>query len=499
MSEDTQCVATTQKKSRCTHYGLYFEGYCKMHQNMKLKTDAEYKARYDARPHQGAIPILRHEHPAPAPARARSISPPPPPPPPPPPAPAPAPALAPASRLITLEPVYTETAAKRRDENIGKNKKLIESLSHPTPEHLILYSVKFIHIWDKYHIPGFECPRAYAILRHVAVRTTREIEDRDKLFKAVLSLYLLSEGNHPEYISYISIPSARREDALQQITNALLPFTKLEDDRMIPSLGIIPKTDAWVKIIRRRYIEETRRLQEEARRIAEEERKRLEEAAAALAAEAAERRRQLQEDLLRRPVVFKRDPDGGVDLAALGADPQSVHRSSVQNTTQKALPKLMTRCLEEGQETLLEIITDLTDTTKVRVSGTDTRERMITEITNDYFECIAFSVPYGDVLDRVWAFIRSHKYRSDMFIRLAQEIAEGMGMCTNGKMARLINVLQGYDDTLEIDPPKEVFQEKIALLMKRPAEDRAEAARALFIEFSIPEAEQAPWLESLED
>jgi hypothetical protein len=86
-----------------------------------------------------------------------------------------------------------------------------------------------------------------------------------------------------------------------------------------------------------------------------------------------------------------------------------------------------------------------------------------------------------------------------MFIRLAQEIAEGMGMCTNGKMARLINVLQGYDDTLEIDPPKEVFQEKIALLMKRPAEERAEAARALFIEFLIPEAEQAPWLESLED
>ena len=492
MSEDTQCVATTQKKSRCTHHGLYFEGYCKMHQNMKLKTDAEYKARYDARPHQAAIPILRHEHPAPAPARARSISPPPLPPP-------PAPALAPASRLITLEPVYTETAAKRRDENIGKNKKLIESLSHPTPEQLVLYSVKFIHIWDRYSIPGFECPRAYAILRHVAVRTTREIEERDKLFKAVLSLYLLSEGNHPEYNGYIYIPSARREDALQQITNALLPFTKLESDMMIPSLGIIPKTDPWVKIIRRRYIEETKRLQEEARKRAEEERKRLEEAAAAAAAVEAERRRQMQENLRQHPVIFKRDPEGGIDLAAFATDQQNIHRSSVQKATEKAVHKLITRCIEEGQETLPEIIIDLKDTTKVRVSGTDTRERMITELTHDYFECIAFSIPYGDVLDRVWAFIRSHKDRLHIFIRLAQEIAEGMGMCTNGKMARLINVLQGYDDTLEVDPPKEVFQEKIALLMKRPAEERAEAARALFIEFSIPEAEQAPWLESLED
>ena len=212
-----------------------------------------------------------------------------------------------------------------------------------------------------------------------------------------------------------------------------------------------------------------------------------------------ERRRQLQEDLRERPVVFRRDPEGSIDLAAFATDGQNIHRSSVQTATHKAVVKLMTRCLEAGQETLPEIILDLKDPTKIRISGSNTREKMITEITHDYFECIAFSISYGDVMDRVWAFIRSHKDRAELFVRLAQEIAEGVGQCTNGKMARLVNVLQGFDHTLEVDPPKEVFQEKIALLMKRPKEERVTAARALFIEFSIPEAEQAPWLESLED
>ena len=119
------------------------------------------------------------------------------------------------------------------------------------------------------------------------------------------------------------------------------------------------------------------------------------------------------------------------------------------------------------------------------------------ELNHDYYECVAFSVPYGDVLDRVWTFIRSHKHRDDIFIRLAQEIAEGIGMCTNGKMARLVNVLQGFDETLLVEAPKEVFQDKFALLRKLPNAEREDAAKKLFEEFSIPEAERAVWLEAL--
>jgi hypothetical protein len=147
---------------------------------------------------------------------------------------------------------------------------------------------------------------------------------------------------------------------------------------------------------------------------------------------------------------------------------------------------------------LPEITKDLQNPKKISMTS-DTREKIIMELNHDYYECVAFSVPYGDVLDRVWTFIRSHKHRDDIFLRLAQEILEGIGMCTNGKMARLVNVLQGFDETLLVDAPKEVFQDKFALLRKLPnaAGERGVAAQALFEEFSIPEAERAVWLEAL--
>jgi len=105
------------------------------------------------------------------------------------------------------------------------------------------------------------------------------------------------------------------------------------------------------------------------------------------------------------------------------------------------------------------------------------------------------------VLDRVWAYIRSHVEKGELVTRLAQEVHEGIGLCANGKMARLVNVLQGYDETLFIaqEPPKEAFQELMARLRGKPAAERAPAATALFEEYRIAEAERGAWLEALED
>ena len=466
-----QCIGIKKNGVQCTNNGYFFENHCKIHHDVKYKNDAEYKARYDARPHHAAVPILRIEEPAPVrivtatePLRIVLTNS----------APEPAPTLAPPPS----EPSPAEIARMHAHKLKIYDHKL-RTFTNPIPDNFVTYSTRLMTVWQRETIPGIDIPIAYAILRYCDITSPIQISLRNELLKDCIKLYLMSSGYHPLYNGYSSIPVDIRQSLLQHI------HTKVSSFGIIDYRDIIPRTDSWWKIIRKREREEAER-----RRV---------EAEAAEAAAAAERRRQLQEDLRERPVVFRRDPEGSIDLAAFATDGQNIHRSSVQDATHKAVVKLMTRCLEAGQETLPEIIHDLKDPKKVRVTGSDTREKMITEITHDYFECIAFSIPYGDVMDRVWAFIRSHKDRAELFVRLAQEIAEGVGQCTNGKMARLVNVLQGFDDTLEVDPPKEVFQEKIALLMKRPVEERVEAARALFIEFSIPEAEQAPWLESLED
>ena len=207
---------------------------------------------------------------------------------------------------------------------------------------------------------------------------------------------------------------------------------------------------------------------------------------------------QLREDLRLRPVVFRRDPEGGIDLRAFAEDAQSVHRSSVQNATHKAVVELLSRPAPPAeQDTLPEIVGVFNTPTSLRWASPDARDTVVTELTDNYFNATAFNIAYGRVVDYIWAYIRGHAEKTELVQRLAEELYEGRGMCANGKMARLINVLQGYDESLTTAAPRELFQQRIAELSSKPAAERESAARALFAEFRIPIAEHAVWLEPL--
>jgi len=215
-------------------------------------------------------------------------------------------------------------------------------------------------------------------------------------------------------------------------------------------------------------------------------------------AERAERVAQIREDLRLRPVVFRRDPEGGIDLRAFAEDAQSVHRSSVQNATHKAVVELLSRTAPPAdQDTLPEIVGIFNTSTTIRWASPDARDTVVTELTDNYFNATAFNIAYGRVVDYIWAYIRGHAEKAELVQRLAEELYEGRGMCANGKMARLINVVQGYDESLATAAPRELFQQRMGELSSKPAAERESAARALFAEFRIPEAEHAAWLEPL--
>ncbi len=202
-----------------------------------------------------------------------------------------------------------------------------------------------------------------------------------------------------------------------------------------------------------------------------------------------------------RPVVFARDPEGGINLRAFAQDNQSVHRSSVQEMAQKGIEKILAGpAPERTQDTLLEIMVALT-AQDIHWPAPASYETTVLELQRDYEITTAFGVKYAQVLDHAWAYICKHAERADLTRRLAEELAEGRGMCSNGKMARLVNVLQGYDDAVavELAPSREQFQAKIAALSALPMEERRNAAGALFAEYKIPAAEHDAWLEPLLD
>lgn len=393
-------------------------------------------------------------------------------------------------QLVTeVPPVSAEVAAAQeaervrqlavaRAQKIERNNQILSGIPTFSPYKIIYYATKVVNMWKEEPITDWACVKAYGILKY----TTSTQPGYNALLIATVNIFLQARGNHPDYATYALVPTEEKRAMLAALNTALEPFSAMDTD------ALIPDTDHYKLIIRQR------RRQEENERRAAEARARQEAAEqAALAA----RRAQLQRDLRERPVVFQRDPEGSINLAAFATDHQSVHRSSVQNATHKAVLRLIERPLVEGQETLPEIIVDFNDSSRLRFSTIATKERTIAELTHDYFETEAFSILYGRVLDRVWAYIRGHVHRFDLTIRLGQEIVEGLGQCSNGKMARLVNVLQGFDETIDMDPPKEIFQNRIVLLQKKPLAEREAEARLLFIEFAIPEAEQAAWLEPL--
>jgi hypothetical protein len=86
--------------------------------------------------------------------------------------------------------------------------------------------------------------------------------------------------------------------------------------------------------------------------------------------------------------------------------------------------------------------------------------------------------------------------------RLWEECSESVGMCCDGHLSRLANVLVGFDETFR--PPVavgEILQQKMAAIAELKLSPRHKLQRAMEVmeELKIPVEERAPWLEALEE
>jgi hypothetical protein len=448
------CPALKRDGVVCGKNGNFFENHCGTHFNSKYAKDPVFRARCEAAAAEAnaaatvaaeAREQLRQTH---------------------------------AADRLVLQEAARQERVRIRTEKLERNQRRLGEVENLSSYEIMLYAQRLMYIWKHENIPGYNCVKAYACLKYMTVRHAGFLP----LIRAVMAIYFQTSGHHPDHDIYTNVPIAERQEALNNMATALTPYGEVD------YRTLIVVTDKY-------HTDIQRRIRAEAEAIAAAE---AADAIAAAARAAAARHAQLMEDLRERPVVFNRDPEGSIDLAAFGRDHQNVHRSSVQKATEEAVRVLITRPLVEGQDTLPEVIAAFSNTRIVRFSSTETRDFVITELTNDYYITEAFSIMYGLVLDHVWAYIREHIEKKELIVRLAQEVVEGLSQCGNGKMARLVNVLVGYDDTLQFPvPTRELFMERISLLSRSPMAQRESQARSLFEEFSIPAEEHASWLEPL--
>lgn len=192
---------------------------------------------------------------------------------------------------------------------------------------------------------------------------------------------------------------------------------------------------------------------------------------------------------------FASHPDGSIDLVAFVKDSQNVHTTPARDSTARALSILMKRPGFTTSSLSDSIVAHFLNTTKAIGFTLAQRSQIMDELFADRLRIIAFDYAYSDVFLRVWDKVLTID-TADILQRLAEELHDGMGMCAQGKMTRLVNVLRGFDDELDevsLVSHGELLQIAMARISALPMEEREPAMTTAFTDLGVSATDQEVW------
>lgn len=208
-------------------------------------------------------------------------------------------------------------------------------------------------------------------------------------------------------------------------------------------------------------------------------------------------------------------PDGianwlaGGELARVAQDNQNVHTTPVNRATEEGIRCLLAVWIPEGMtnpikklmgawaldqrfsvKRTLAVCSDIEHWYSVAHCRTAPPE----EPDDLYYKLTWHLVAY---IERV----ESPEIRKEMFARYFEEAEESIGTCCAGHLARLVNVLVGFDDAFRPPVPQgELIQNRISAIhaLNVSVEEKAHRANAFFDEIGLPASERVAWIEALE-
>ena len=192
-------------------------------------------------------------------------------------------------------------------------------------------------------------------------------------------------------------------------------------------------------------------------------------------------------------------------LAAIAHDRQNVHTRPVSEQTNKGLEKLLEKQATHARYLnassgwfVARWLNMCIDTWPNIVRVGDDMWRWYTTRTCRQTE----DRLYKKGLDGLYLTIRDVKddeMRRELFKRAYEECFESVGMCCDGHISRLCNVLVGFDDAFAPPVPfGEILQNKMSSIaaLEVETEEKIRQAVAFFTEFAVPEADRAAWLDA---
>jgi hypothetical protein len=190
----------------------------------------------------------------------------------------------------------------------------------------------------------------------------------------------------------------------------------------------------------------------------------------------------------------------GRELAELAADRQNVHTDvvveKVKRTVETVLkipvpPEYQTETLKTSGEIILEC----------GLTKQSAWQMMAKYCADDDIYDMGHGI-YGRVLNSVWQYIKASPHAEDLKKILAVELKDNIGMCAQGNLSRLCNILSGYLDGVDTEAKSknEIIGERFSAITNIiDLQQRVEAGQRVLEELQVPAEEHGQWLEALTD
>ena len=191
-----------------------------------------------------------------------------------------------------------------------------------------------------------------------------------------------------------------------------------------------------------------------------------------------------------------------INLGAMAEHGQSVHMKEIETTTKTGIALLQEMNIPQGQKTLREI----EEAFRLSVDDKEAVSKVIADMTTWGAKKTVMDTKkniYRPTLRGLWAKIKTYddETKAELIQRLYEEASESLEMCADGHVARLVNVLVGFDDNFKLQiSPMEYFQENIAKISENtvaPLEFKIDQVKRLMDDINMPEEQRGAWISAL--
>jgi hypothetical protein len=184
----------------------------------------------------------------------------------------------------------------------------------------------------------------------------------------------------------------------------------------------------------------------------------------------------------------------GVGLQGFANDRQNIHTTAAVNQTKANIKKILKIDVPEGYRWNPEVCSKTPfDIGLVCNLTPDAAKQMTSFYTSGESIYGMEEGIYGKTLDSVWQFIRNSDDKECLQKILKVEMQDNIGMCAQGNLSRIANILSGYIDGIKVHQPiHEVLGRLLPALID--IEDDAERLQKLMAIFATENVPKDVWI-----